>query len=274
MPSLCRPETAISLSAITRACGTGRVHRTSTRMDANADEAAGGNEPLRMFPATRQTWLQGRLRGGADHERAEVLHELMAVYYTPLLAYVRASRLAAIGDPEDLVHGYFSDRLAAGTVLAAWNPEHLPLRRYLVNGLWFHARDRMRRQHRQSKAQNNGASCDELDLVPSDEPGPWRALCSAFARTLVHVAMDHAAGACQEADLDVHWQVFVRQRYRGETYASIAIDLGETPGRVAVMARTAGRRFDAALRELLVRDGVPRSRLDAAIQELLGDDGS
>lgn len=217
------------------------------------------------FPATRRTWLQSRLQRGDADTHADVLRELMTIYYGPLLAYASASRLATAIDPEELVHGFFSERLAHGSLLAAWNPDTHPLRRYLVNGLWFHARDSLR------GARRHDARREDLDLshAVSDEPEPWRAFCAALANTLVHAAIDHAARCCDDEGLAEHWQAFVRQRYHGETYAAIGAELGQTPGRVAVMARTAAKRFDAALRELLLRDGVPPARLGSAIGELV-----
>ena len=120
------------------------------------------------FPTTHATALLTLVTdGGAGAEQAKAAGiALMRRYADPLTVFVRGSSLARLGEPEEIVNGYFATRLsdeaAIVEFLTKWVASGMRLRRWLMNGILFYgqglARDRAR-------AQDRGGSMapDELD---------------------------------------------------------------------------------------------------------------
>lgn len=187
----------------------------------------------------------------------------MEVYSEPLQAFYRASRFRRRGDPDDVVHGFFASRLERPDYLRRWQSHGGLLRRWLANGLCFYLRERDR-DSRRSQVEEPPAE------LFSTEPEPWTALDASFASSLVHRALAMAAATCRAEGLAAHWEAFVRHHYEKQGYREIALELGVSPGRAAVQARAALRRFREAVYELLLRDGVPPERLHSALDDLLG----
>lgn len=90
------------------------------------------------FPTTHQTWLSEHVGVAND----EVARHVMQRYFEPLRAYVKGSSLRNFGDSADLVNDFFAARLGDATYLERWIDSGLPLRRWLVNGLLLHVRNR------------------------------------------------------------------------------------------------------------------------------------
>ncbi|MEM7202257.1 MAG: hypothetical protein AAF628_18450 [Planctomycetota bacterium] len=214
-----------------------------------------------VFPATRRTWLGDRL--GDDDGRHEAIRYVMEVYTWPLQVYFRGTRWRGAGEPADVVHGFLADRLAQPGYLDAWHNSDIPLHRWLANGLCFYLRERWRAAARETRVGELPAG------LSSEDPGPLEALDRAFAISVARRAMEHAATSCRSEGLEHHWSLFVRHHYEGMPYRDLAVSSGVPPERAAVMVRTATKRFRAALRELLGRDGVPPERIEHAIVELL-----
>jgi len=101
------------------------------------------------FPTTHATWIAAQLSRG-EAGRTEVHDHVMRRYAAPLRAYVLGSTLRTLDDADALVNGFFVSRLSRGDYLGKWQESALPLRRWLVNGLLLHARERLREQRRAS----------------------------------------------------------------------------------------------------------------------------
>ena len=108
------------------------------------DERDGG------FPTKQATWIHTRLVEGASG-REEINTHVMSRYATPLRAYVLGSSICRIDDADALVNGFFASRLSREDFLTAWRDSGLPLRRWLVNGLLLHARERERELRRAAR---------------------------------------------------------------------------------------------------------------------------
>jgi len=93
----------------------------------------------------------------------------------------------------------------------------------------------------------------------------------AFVMSLVRQAMVEATETCRAKNQEAHWNLFVRHMLHGRPYAEVAAEFGVTPGRAAVMNRTAEQHLKAAVRTLLERDGIPAERIDEEIRSLLED---
>ena len=107
--------------------------------------------PVDHFPSTHATWIDAQLTladgsdgARASNARAELRQYLMERYHAPLRAYVRGGSLRRIGDPDELVAGFFAERACEPDFLAKWRAADMPLRRWMMNGVAFHARGVMR----------------------------------------------------------------------------------------------------------------------------------
>ncbi len=218
-----------------------------------------------LFPATRSTWIGDRLRHDQSG-RAEVNRHVMTVYALPLRAYFLGTSERWLGDADDIVQGFFADRLARDDFFAAWQQSGMPLRRWLMNAFCFYLKEQRRRHRR----DNRGSALGEDPIAFSGDPD--RAIDRAFVASLVQRAMDLTREGCEKDGMDDHWRVFEEHHCRARPYADIAEDLGIDAARAAVMSRTATRRFRMTLRELLARDSSAseaREDIDDQIRALV-----
>ena len=86
--------------------------------------------------------------------------------------------------------------------------------------------------------------------------------------SLVRQAMLDAERQCGEAGLAAHWQVFSLHFVQGRPYDQFVEDVGIDAARAVVMARTAKKKFQSALRDLVSRDSTSAD-IDAEIRALL-----
>jgi DNA-directed RNA polymerase specialized sigma24 family protein len=214
------------------------------------------------FPTTPRTWIDEKLSGG-EPGRRELNRHLMSFYAQPLQVYFRGSSWRWLGEADDVVRGFFADRLARAGFFRGWSRSGKPLRRWLLNAFQFYLKEERRRRQRERRtvplseeASAGGASVEE-------------AFDRALARTMVRQALEEARRASLAAGLEGHWQAFVGHFYDGRRYEELGAELGVGAARAAVMARTAGKRFRAALRTFLLRDGVREERIEEEIAAVL-----
>lgn len=208
------------------------------------------------------TWIAARMGDGSEG-RADVNRHIMAVYDWPLRVYFMGSSERWLGEPEDVVGGFFADRLGRAEFLNEWRSSGMRLRRWLMNAFCFYMME-LRRQ----KARDRRAG--ELDHEPVAFRGsPEVAVDRAFKVSLVREALRVAQETCDDASLTQHWNIFVAHYLNARDYNDIARETGVTPERAAVMARTASRKFRTAIRDLLAGDGTPDEHVDQEILDLL-----
>ena len=81
--------------------------------------------------------------------------------------FVRGSSLSKLGEPAEIVNGFFASRLSDARFLEAWAASGMRLRRWLMNGILFYgqglARDRAR-----AAARGGAVEPRELDRREGD----------------------------------------------------------------------------------------------------------
>lgn len=215
-----------------------------------------------VFPSTQRTWIRGAL-GQSGEEHHEVNRHIMSVYAHPLRVYFRGTSLHWLGDPDDVVAGFFADRLARGDFLEKWQESGLRLRRWLMNAFSFHLNELRRKRRRDHKTAGG------LPDVGSEDIRPEQALDRAFGQSIVAEALRLAQEDCAAKKLHAHWAIFMRHFYDGLPYEAIAPAFEVSVARSHVMARTAARHFRTALRNLLLCDGATEREMEDEIRGLL-----
>jgi len=217
-----------------------------------------------VFPATRVSWIDERLHDGA-RGRQDVNHHIMSVYDFPLRVYFMGTRDRWLGEPEDVVQGFFASRLSKEDFLGQWRSSNLRLRQWLINAFCFYLKELHRARRRDAR---NVAQAEE----PVVEPRQVQAFDRAYIVSIVREALRKAQEACESEKLGPHWEIFVKHYYQGLAYADFAKEFGVEPSRAAVMARTARTKFQATLRAMLSRDATGADP-DDEIRDLLEGDG-
>jgi len=219
-----------------------------------------------VFPVTMTDWIHERMSLGPEGRR-QLNQEIMARYAWPLQVYFMGTRDRWLGEPTDIVQGFFASRLAKAEFFANWSASGLRLRHWLINAFCFYLKElhRARRKEAREVAQ--------ADEPATAEGNPSKAADRAFAVSVVREALRLAQAQCEKEKLGDHWEIFLRHFYRGEAYADFAADFGVDAPRAAVMARTARTKFSAVVRDLLSRE-APDADPDAEILSLLEESGS
>ena len=224
--------------------------------------AEGSTKPD-VFPLTRGTWIADRIHQG-DVGRREINHHVMSVYQWPLTVYFKGTRDRYLGDPDEVVQGFFASRLARPTFFTDWKASGKRLRHWLINGFCFYLKE----LHRE-RVRNERGSGAEMPEPAYEEEEAARGMDSVFLRGVVRRAMLEASQMCERQGLSEHFRIFEAHFYLDQPYEAIAAVFNVDPTRAAVMARTANRKFQSALRELFLRDGVDADRIDDEIGNLL-----
>lgn len=242
------------------------------------------------FPSTHGTWILSRLdemRGGGDEAGAalaELNGHVMRRYAQPLAAYARASSLRSVEEPDELVNAFFASRLSRDGYLAQWHASGLPLRRWLVNGMLLHARERARSRRMVAGEAERVAAADPASLE-RHEPSAYQTFEREWAR---HVLSEAAARAERQLVAEGRsdaWHAFRRHVIDGVAYANVAEGMAggggageaEQPRTAAgadktgkaesarALARLGHARFERALREILAEESVSPEDVDVEL---------
>lgn len=240
------------------------------------------------FPSTHGTWILSRLdalRGGgsgAGEALTELNDHVMRRYARPLAEYVRASSLRSSEEPDELVNAFFASRLSREAYLAQWHASGLPLRRWLVNGMLLHARERARARRNAAGDAKRAASALDAESLERHEPGAYERFEREWARHVLSEAAARAEqGLVSEGRADA-WHAFKRHVIDGVPYDAIARGVGDaskpdgpsrspaeaarTPAESArTLARLGHARFERALRDILADEGVAPSEIDVEL---------
>lgn len=236
--------------------------------------------PIDHFPSTHRTWLMTQIDAGDEAIRGgdavahlvvirAVSHHVMDRYRVPLCAYIRGSRWNSFGDADDLVAGFFARRLDSLEYLQRWRAVHIPLRRWLMNGMLLELRT-IARDHRRESARDAQIDPATLadDPTQSHDPQAERDFDRAWARG---VLVDATAHAAQEMNSEGHenaWRIFERHVLDGVEYAQAASEVGVSTAQARAMSRMAAYRLKRALRAVLVEEGIPPVELDRTVKDV------
>jgi DNA-directed RNA polymerase specialized sigma24 family protein len=215
------------------------------------------------FPPTLRTWIGEEWQRGAEG-RLEVKQKLMQTYYEPLRIYYQGTNHRWMGEPDDIVNGFFASRLERDDFIPKWQASGKRLRRWLMTALNFYLRE-LRRDYARSSGRGDTPTTD----LPTFSGDPETAVNRASAVAFVRQAALETEQLCVKEDLADHWRAFVRHHIEGAPFREISAELKVNEARAAVMSRTAQRKFQSTLREVLSRDGVGPHEMDQEIKSLL-----
>lgn len=215
------------------------------------------------FPTTQQTWILDRLAEGPRGEPALREH-LMERYRDPLLVYVRGSTLRSLGEPDELVHGFFVHFLSRADALTRWAESGTRLRRWMMNGLVLHARGLRRDAGRNREA----TPLEAVSARAAQDPTAEEAFEAAWARSLLSDAATAVQAELLAEGRSAAWEVFARHIIDGLPYAECCPPLGYSVEDGRTVTRMVSIRIRRTLRELLLQEGTPEGEI-AAEQRLL-----
>lgn len=202
--------------------------------------------PSEVFPAATtlvRNWMQRGPEG-----RADLLRYLLEIYARPLRLYLLGTSYASLGEPDDLVHGFFVRYVLGEHYLAKWEGSGKRLRRYLASGLLLYCKDvlRERRRHRGETIEDNDAPAASSQIDAAFD--------AAVDSAMVNRALADARTACAAKGQSQHMELFELFHIRQVPFARLAADAKLPEERVRVMIRTAKRVFAASLREIMAAD--------------------
>ena len=250
------------------------------------------------FPSTNAEWLHQELDAGDERRRA-LRTVVMARYFEPLRIYVKGSSYRNLGESAELVSAFFVSRFARDDYLDAWRESRMTLRRWLINGLILSMREEVRRRRRAAKrgmqqtheappkggglstanqpgrasshdggptrGEDDDGSIDPLELLESPEPEAEAAFERAWAVSILREACEEVETICNADEEGNMWLLFKRHFLDGQPYALLVDETGYEPARAAVVARTVANRVRAALKRLIMRDGIPEEEVEGEL---------
>ena len=217
------------------------------------------------FPTTHQTWILDKIAEG-DGGAAALREHIMERYREPLLVYVRGSTLRLLGEPDELVHGFFAHFLARHDSLARWAESGTRLRRWMMNGLVLHARG----LRRDAARNRETGSVDALATRASAEAPAEDAFEVAWARSLLSDAATAVQAELGAEGRSPAWEVFARHIIDGQSYSECCPRLGYTLDEGRTVTRMVSIRIRRTLRELLLQEGTPEVEIAAELRALEG----
>ncbi len=231
--------------------------------------------PTDRFPSTHATWIDAQLtiaersRAAGDAAREgnaidALRQHLMERYHGALRAYVCGGSLRRLGEPDELVGGFFAERACRPGFLVQWRESGLPLRRWMMTGINLYGKSVIRERSRDREAPVG--QVDEESLVEDSDA------VRAFERAWALAVLNHAL-ALVHADLAAQGRleefgIFRRRVVQGEAYETIAPTVGRSAQQCAGATRLVTDRLREALRNSLRDEGVPHADIDAALAEV------
>ena len=227
------------------------------------------------FPSTHATWIDAQLtiaeRGRAAGDAAvesnaiEALRRhLMDRYHAALRAYVCGSGLRRLGEPDELVGGFFADRACRPGFLDSGRASGLPLRRWMMTGINLYGKSLVRERTRDREVPVGVV--DEESLV--DMSTAERAFERAWALAVLNAALEQVHGELAAQGRLDDYAIFRRRVIEGEGYDSIAPGAGRTPQQCANATRLVTERLRDALRSVLREEGLAGGDIETAVGEV------
>ena len=230
---------------------------------------AGARMQHDQFPSTHATQIIELLASGAAGQ-SKVRSDVMARYHAALTIYARGSSLAHVMDADELVNTFFATRLSREDFFEHWRASGLRLRKWLINGLHFCAREQHRMQRQQHRRWRSIADSPENDLVVSADAS------NAAERAFDHARATHILAHCADVirasfalrDQPQAWECFRRHHVDGASYRVIAAERGLTVRALNSMVRAVTAELRSAVRAELLREGITEDELDQELNHI------
>ncbi len=215
-----------------------------------------------IFPMTQRTWIGRQLASGSAGLDLAT-RRVMEIYAKPLKIYCLGSSYRRLGDAEEIVAGFFADRLSRPQFLRRWMESGRPLRFWLIVGFKHYCLEL-------AKARKRGHVAHELyDASVTNTNTPDDVFHRESALSMIREALRSAELDCRANGLEEHWRIFLRHHLDGRDYGAISEEFGVDRRRAAVMARTAANKFKGALRDLIAWEGAAPAEIDLEIRSLM-----
>lgn len=212
------------------------------------------------FPQTL-TWLGREIAAG----RLDAVREhVMSVYRRPLRIYFLGHSGRWKGDPDELVNGFFADRMGRDDFFEKWQASGRRLHRWLITAFHLFIQEEWQREKRFRRFERFDPSFDVSGFTEDRGAELDKLRVESIARRV----MEETERACRSEGMGKHWEILERHLIEGRPYSEFCEEFGVSREQAAVMIRTPKRRAAAILREILEHDGVEPDRIQQEIQDL------
>ena len=227
--------------------------------------------PSRSFPETQTIWISDRLSEG---EAGIMLANgyVMESYVRPLSIYCSKIGLARSVhiDADDLVHGFFANRLSNSEYLKSWLTSGLRLRQWLRNGLHFYVHE-LRRQNAAQLGKLGPHIGDQAlpEEVPSEGAAHDHEFERAWALAALDLAMKETKEGLEKRNRRDEWEMFCSHHVEGVPHAIIGERFQLSTAQVAQRTFAVGVQLRDALYGILRKDGALRSEIDVEVRSMM-----
>ena len=227
--------------------------------------------PSRSFPETQTVWIADRLSEG---EAGIMLANgyVMESYVRPLSIYCSKIGLARSVriDADDLVHGFFANRLSNSEYLKSWLTSGLRLRQWLRNGLHFYVHE-LRRQNAAQLGKLGPHIGDQAlpEEVPSEGAAHDHEFERAWALAALDLAMKETKEGLEKRNRRDEWEMFCSHHVEGVPHAIIGERFQLSTAQVAQRTFAVGAQLRDELYGILRKDGALRSEIDVEVRSMM-----
>ena len=224
--------------------------------------------PSRSFPETQTVWISDRLSEG---EAGLMLANgyVMESYVRPLSIYCSKIGLARSVriDADDLVHGFFANRLSNSEYLKSWLTSGLRLRQWLRNGLHFYVHELRRQNATQLGLQIGGQALPEE--IFSEGAAHDHEFEKAWALAALDLAMKETTEGLEKRNRRDEWEMFCSHHVEGVPHAIIGERFQLSTAQVAQRTFAVGAQLRDELYGILRKDGALRSEIDVEVRSMM-----
>lgn len=224
------------------------------------------------FPTTQSTWIDSAI---AEDRAGELRDHFLTRYREPLLILLRVHAPGLARDAEEIVHSFLFRAFgcapdAAAEYAARARASGMRMRRYIANGLLFHARGVVRDR---ARAGNRAEAPPEelLDRTPL-APAADEAFERAWAQSIVRdacIRVEAALQASSRGRSNIAWELFRRHALDGRRYAELVGEFGLEEQQMADLVRGVVRRLRTEIEQTLALEGVPAPEIASEVSFLL-----
>lgn len=227
-----------------------------------------------VFAATR--WTVVLAAGRDDRQGARALEQLCRTYWLPLYSYVRRQGYGP-HDAQDLTQGFFARLLRMNSV-AGVSPEKGKFRTFLLASLNHFLSDE--RDHARAGKRGGGQlviSLDETEAeqrylqIPCAEMAPEKVFDRRWALTVMELALQRLRKEYESSGRQGLFEAlgaFLSAETGAGGYDAVALQLGMSPGSVAVAVHRMRQRYRECTRLELAQTVCSDADLDEELNYL------